>query len=401
MRILIAEEGIKKTSGHWYAYTDSIRKALIKEGHEVVVAAHQDASDEIINLLQAKRVFRYSRWDGIYNSKFSLVRYYGVFLHNWRLFRDLDGFIKDQGFFDHIFAGNNLIYHVLAWRRFCKKYVGKSFGKLSLLFVQDAGNYHPINNSISFPRHSLLLKKALLSFRKYNKNGSVEFAAETAVTAKQYELFCGVPVRIYNHPTEIDFRKPTPEERNPQKPICFGAFGFARYEKGSDLLQEAAHRFIKQNPEANVKFMLQWNQDFKLPNGSTCSKNTKLAVDSRFSYTQEPLSGDGFTNFLKETDIMVMPYRWSSYYSRLSRVTIESMIAGIPTVYTKGTWLENAIQQSGCGIGFENENVESLVIAMKQAFDQFEELNRKAHAKSRLAEKNYSGSAFAKILFSQ
>jgi glycosyltransferase involved in cell wall biosynthesis len=398
MKILIADEGIKHISGHWYAYTDSIRRALIKAGHEVVVAAHVDADEEIVELLKAKRTFRFSRWDGIYQSSFAPIRYFNTFLHNFRMYQDLKRLIKEEGYFDIIFSGNNLVYHVLAWNWITKKYAGKYFGKLTLLFVQDAGIYDPLDKSLRFPFHSVLLKIILRSYRKYIENGSVQLAAETPISAKQYETFTGFPIKLYNHPTEIDFRKCPPEERKKENPICFGCFGFARYEKGSDLLQEAAATFVQQYPEAKVKFMLQWKRNFMLPDGHLYCKNELLAQDDRFQYIEQPLSGDGFSKFLEDTDIMVMPYRWSSYYSRLSRVTIESMIAGIPIIYTKDTWLESAVSTCGIGIGFANESIEDLVTAFKMAYDQFVQLNESAYEQRKLAADFYSGEAFVKIL---
>jgi len=398
MRILISEEGIKKASGHWYAYTDSIRRALIKQGHETVIAAHKHADEHILELLDAQPVIRYSRWDGIYNSPWALIRYLNVFRHNWRLYRDLAQLLESEEPFDHIFAGNNLVFHTLCWGRICKRFAGKKFSKLTLLFVQDAGYYTKGSHEPTFPKHSYLLCRSLKALAPYIEKGYVELAAETEVTARQYEQFTGFPIRLYNHPTEIDYRKPAQVKTD--KPIRFACFGFARYEKGSDLFQQAMAKFLRNHPDAPVEFMLQWEGAFKLPDGSRCEIDPFLKDSGKVRYIETPLSGEGFARFLDDTDVMVMPYRWSSYYSRLSRVTLESIIAGIPTVYTNDTWLDTTISQYGAGVGFEDENADSLYEAIYRAFDNYPALAAEALQKRDEAAKAFSGDTFAKILMS-
>lgn len=397
VRVLLSEEGLRAQTGHWYPYLQSIHDACRRQGIEVVVAAHREVDPEIARTLNARRVFRYSRWDGIYEHKPLLLRRFYVFLHNWRLYRDLAKFLKREEPFDYVFAGNNLIYHVIAWRALTKRFAGIKFHQLILLFVQDAGEYPNNSHKPVFPRRSWLLRKVLRSFRSFLEREQVVFAAETDRSAEQFRLFTGHEIKRFPHATEFEYDR-TQRVRKEAAPLTFACLGFARYEKGNDLLQKAILLFRERYPELEVHFFIQWRDAFTLPDGSLEVPHSSLRDDPLVTLYTESLNPEQYVKQLDRTDAMILPYRRSSYYTRLSRVTIEAMIAGIPLVFTKDTWLEDAVRESGAGVGFENENAEDLASAIAKLATNYEDYRLEAESRIPRARAQYSPDLFVNCL---
>ena len=400
MKFLIAEEALIDRKGHWFEYITTISNQFRASGDEVKIAANSNAVEEILTELKADAVFPKSAWGKGGSSQSTIGRLKQLWKHNGNLFRAADSYVQEQGEFDVLFVPTILIDHILGWRKFAKKHAGKSVKKIVLFFVNGQGTYQGPDKPILFRKtpNKFLFKHALTSLRSEVENGSVLLGCETQEMAKEYEAFCGLPFHYLPHAVnETPFET---EETSPaSSPITFSHLGFSRFEKGSDLLQEAMKRFFENYPEANVRFLLQWVTDFAMEDGTICSKDETLLSNPKVEYIDKALNSEEYEMLLKQTDVMVLPYRPSSYYARVSRVAIEAAINSIPMIYTKKSWNESLVSDKhGAGMGFHSESVDSLYEAIEYSFKELDALKAEAKARRLSALEHYSAATFENYL---
>ena len=96
---------------------------------------------------------------------------------------------------------------------------------------------------------------------------------------------------------------------------------------------------------------------------------------------------------------MVLPYRRQAYYTRLSGLAVETAMAGIPMIYTKDTWLEDAIEEYGSGLPMENENVEDLVAQILKMYLEIQVFKKHALTQASQAKAYHSAEHFMKKLW--
>ena len=229
------------------------------------------------------------------------------------------------------------------------------------------------------------------------------------------------------------------------KPVLVVAPGLARYEKGSDIFQEAIKLILSnevasgerrvtsaQNQSAaglsepvtnyslpvtaalptsvpraslfvtavgrSVKFVMQWPEDFDLPDGRRCPPDPDLLKDERVQFSKDLLTGESYWDFLQQADVIVLPYRSESYRARVSRVAIEAAMLGKPMVYTKGTWISEVVAMGGAGVAIAEETPQSLAEAIQMAIGDLDMLQSEAERGVARVREFYSVSSFHRLL---
>ena len=212
---------------------------------------------------------------------------------------------------------------------------------------------------------------------------------------------------------------------SPAKPVLVVAPGLARYEKGSDIFQEAIklilsnevssgeRRVMRGEDEAqdvpraplfvaafgrSVKFVMQWPEDFDLPDGRRCATDSDLLKDERVEISKDLLTGDAYWDFLRQADVVVLPYRSESYRARVSRVAIEAAMLGKPMVYTHKTWIHEVAQLVGAGFPVANETPEGLAGALLRVISDLEKNQVAAADGVERVREFYSVSGFHRLL---
>jgi hypothetical protein len=232
---------------------------------------------------------------------------------------------------------------------------------------------------------------------------------------------------------------------SPAKPLVVVAPGLARYEKGSDIFQEAIKLILSnevasgelrvtsaQNQSAaglfepvtnyslpataalptcvprdpffvpalarSVKFVMQWPEDFDLPDGRRCAPNPDLLKDERVEFSKDLLTGDAYWDFLQRADVIVLPYQSKSYRARVSRVAIEAAILCKPMVYTKKTWISEVVAMGGAGVAIAEETPQSLAEALQMAVGDLDTLQSEAERGVARVRNFYSVSSFHHLL---
>ena len=105
------------------------------------------------------------------------------------------------------------------------------------------------------------------------------------------------------------------------------------------MLVAAVAEYCRRYPDSRVKFVLQSvDGDEKL--WRWLKENPKVQLIPNYFNNGE------YARQLVETDVLLLPYRRSSYGLRVSRVVIEAMVHGIPVVATRGTTIEDQANDS-------------------------------------------------------
>jgi hypothetical protein len=392
MRVLFVEEALRDGVGHWPAYIGDLARGFRDNGDEVDVLVHTAATDEVVEQMRGVRGLRRSCWDDS-RSRGAI----GGLTHNLAMWQDLTRFLRSRSSYNWILALTIRAQHVLAYLALAHRLQRIGGGRLMLLFVQGQGEYAGPGRPTSFAQNagSRLMKMALRMMNTHVASGRVVLAAETAAMKAEYERFSGLPFRLFPHPASLR-RLPDVGPAGPE--LTFVSPGFARHEKGSDVLQDAIIELFRATPELPARFILQWLQPFKRPDGSTASPSEELLQNPRVQVIDRKIEEKEYAHFLHRSDFAVLPYRPDSYHARVSRVAIEASCIGKPLLVSEDTWLETHVRQFGGGLTFRSDCVPSLMATIREATESHSDLTRQAQSRAADAREYYSVGHFRETL---
>ena len=397
MRIVIAEEALETGAGHWPAYIGCIATGLQRMGDSVDILVHEDARSDVVPGIQSIPHFSRNCWlDSASQGGMGGIR------HNLIFYRELSGFLtRAEIRYDWCFSLTMRIQHLLAYARISRsrKIMGNT--RFLLLFVQGFGVYQWYQQPVCFPRNptNLLARFCFRIMSKAVRAGRFVLAAETKGMQQELGRFTKLPVSLFPHPVPSFEADSTGHDDNQE--IVITAPGFARHEKGTDLLQGAIESLLMNKNLPAVRFILQWPDAFQMPDGSRLGPLRQLLQDDRVEFQNDSLDAAGYQALINRSDLIILPYRRNSYHNRLSRVAIEAAVCGKPLIYTTGTWTEEVVQQGGIGIPIESESVDAVEKAILQAIDSIDDLSQRAKSGSANVAGFNSAGTFRKTLMGE
>lgn len=409
MKILISEEALQNENGHWPTYIAGVADGLRSLGDDVDVLTHQAATASIVRQVGGVPWFSRNCWlDAASQGAVGGIR------HNLTFRKELISWLKSHQPYDWVFALTMRLQHLLAFALLSSDKKLPDTTRYLLLFVQGFGLYSGLGKPTSFPRNgsTLLARVCFRLLAPAVRRGQVVLAAETKGMQDELRRFTGLPVALFPHPVEFNAesgkRKMERQQsetknqeqgtKNKKQALTITCPGFARHEKGNDLLQEAVKQMLNGTFAERYHFVMQWPESFTMPDGSRLGSDHSLSSDPRVEFLNENLNAEAYERLLNRTDLVVLPYRRSSYYHRVSRVAIEAASRGIPLVYTAGTWTEEIAEMTGCGVAIQDETSEAVENALIAAVERFEVLSRDA-SRSALKVANYHSAERFRDLF--
>ena len=396
--LLIVEEALRDLKAHWFEYIKTITQAAEAQGYVVEVACHRNAEPKIRQTFESYPVFRHARYLDNHTRKLPGERYYGFILHSLRSLQVLWPLLGQRDRYTHIFVPTVLIHHLLAWWMIMRFHPNRP-DHLTLFFVANPGVWDAEQQRSQLPKSPMLtIQRSLLRwFQPMLNKGNVTLAVETKGAKDEFEELTDLPFRLFPHPVPSITQQSSPLLSDISS-LRFACYGFARYEKGSDLFRTAIERII--GPEGkHPQFCVQWVDAFQLPDGHVCSPDD-LVKHPAVEVIDRPLDSQDYQIALQKTQCMILPYRNSSYHARVSRVAIEAACLGIPMIYTKGGWLEDIVSEFGAGIGIQDEDVEDLIWAISQIASEYNIWHQRAIDQQKTAQRYFSSNMFCHLLFS-
>jgi glycosyltransferase involved in cell wall biosynthesis len=272
-----------------------------------------------------------------------------------------------------------------------------------LLFVQGFGRYVAAGEPTEFPS-GFSTRLARFAFRRMAgqvRKGRVILAGETAGMVDELKRFTGLPATLFPHPVHLPAPPANTDATRPDSDdgiLTVSCPGYARHEKGSDLLHDAILRILDGPDGHRFHFVLQWPAPIGMPGGGTMSPDPRLLADGRVEFLNDNLPSVQYAALLERSHFIILPYRSHSYHQRLSRVAIEAAGMGIPLIYTKHTWVEEVVGIVGAGVPIKHETVDSVVEALRMAAGHASELRRSARENSRKIKEFHSAAEFRRRL---
>ncbi|MFM8887532.1 MAG: glycosyltransferase, partial [Chthoniobacterales bacterium] len=239
-----------------------------------------------------------------------------------------------------------------------------------------------------------ILRFALRLLRPLLLEKRAVLATETPVAQEEYRAMTGLDVHLWGHPVEV----PARAAQTRTGKTLFSSLGFARHEKGSDILAEALERCLQDPRFDHCEFFLQWGKDFVMLDGSLQTLAQEIRASPRVRVVDGPLNREDYLEVFEQTDAVLLPYRQTSYYGRLSRVSIEAVAAGIPMIASPGTHAAHIVAEQGAGVTMSGLSAGELVESMARFLEAREAIAETAIQRSASARLIHSPDAFVRDL---
>jgi glycosyltransferase involved in cell wall biosynthesis len=383
--VILVEENLPVRGGHW----DNYMRGLVKgfKSYNYSIECLGSASGQLTPEIQITPVFRISYWANPYSQLKASERLYRKFIHPWIWCSDLQEWSDSTNHTeDLIFAPNQSPMHLLAWGLWISKNNLGTFKKIIIginYFGNGAQGQISILNRLHLNIAKLLLRRAITQKQ-------VIFFSENHVARSWLQQKTGFRLHIMPHNVDASFATNIDQEITGYNSPLFVSIGFARYDKGSDLLLKAIESYLRNNNSNNSQFWLQWGKE--VPRNKFCEGHPQV------SFNDDLLDAAAIAKILQRADCALMPYRNCAYYGRLSRAAIDAVVGGCPVIYPHCSSINEIVDPYGIGVCFDDEDIKSLVNAIENVAVNFSSLKKKALLKSHMARSYYSPINHAKVI---
>ena len=398
MRILIVEEGLRTLHGHYFQYLRDLADGGRALGHEIDILGHRDMSSEIAGSVGAKPWLSQSvlirpRVKGPY-ARIRCIRN-----HNLTLHREVLEWCSHSGkHYDATIFPSVRIDHLWGIHLLGRAGSQALLGQIFAIMIDGAG-LRLDDGTYRFPRSTLPLSAMMRWVSRGVAGRRIAFAAESEEMARQLKAFCGVDFITVPHvtvlPEDVVWRGLATSEK-PER-LRFGSFGFTRYDKGLDVLQDAIKLIPETSPDS-PEFVLQWTGDYSLPCGKVSTKDPSLEKRGHVAFIPAFADSREYHQHLKSIDAIVLPYRKEFYRDRMSRVAVDAALTGLPAVFPRDTWLESFFSDYGSGVAFTAEDPSSLAEAVQTLVAEYPEYSAKSLGNMEKTERDYSAKQFFSII---
>ena len=398
-RLLVVEEALKDFIGHWYEYVRSVADLNRTAGVDVTIVAHIAATPALRDELDAHPLFDRTIWDGDYRRSSWLARKLGLPRHNWLVFWAMRRFVRTHGPFDCLFAPTVVMHHIFGWRLLLAL-ERKRIGRMVVLVRNNVARYRPGSSDPHFSASARLFGWGLRSLAGHIAAGRVVFATDSARLAEEYRQLCGIAPVVFPSP-RVAAPVAAPRQHDSGTPLMFSCLGPARFEKGIDVLQAAIARYLADPANPPARFAIQWPTPIDDATGQPYFPDAALAASGQVDFITEPLTSQAYDALVAATDCMVLPYRRSSYFARISGVAVEAVTGAIPVIATADTWTSELVASDGAGIAVSDGDAAALADAMVALARDYPRYRAMATARQQQALAANSGTAFLQCLWGQ
>ncbi|MDX2256935.1 MAG: glycosyltransferase [Pseudanabaenaceae cyanobacterium bins.39] len=390
LKWLIVEDALRDQKGHWFEYISTFQRGLSKLGDEVTILADRQANSFILEHLKALPILPHSIWHRMSDGTNPLIRYLRLPIHAWQTVIAIRRFLFQGENYDVIFIPTVLVHHLLAWTWLIKTCLRKYQTQIILFFPNAPVSYDLPTDTYKWTNSptTKLLRFLLKRLTPEVISGRVILGAETYPMKNALSLLSGVAFTYFPHPVEpLNNEKKLPSN----KKLVMGSYGAARYEKGNDILYRAIAEFSSLYPNSDIEFILQCLDGFEIEKNLLLNNNKVTWLTNYFQPREYPL-------YLHKTDLMLLPYRISSYSLRVSRVVIEALVNGIPVIATDQTTLADQASEFGALVKCQNEDYISLAKVIHYAAEHYDDLKMLANRSMLKAQLHFSVKHFRECL---
>lgn len=398
-RILVCEEALVDEQGHFQSWIRAIRQMHLDAGAEVYIAGNRAVTPDVRDDLQVLPVYSENSWDQRISGKWpAWRRHLWALIHNWRVFSETKSALTKTGPVDVVLFTAVRIHHVIGLRILCFLGLGVQFKRIVFFLLTSQAEYNSDFTAYRFSAQSRLLALVLRSFRHLARSGLVILAGDSHITCAEYEKLAGIRMTLFPSPgCSLSYESNARTNENP----TFTILGVSTWDKGIDVFQEAILQFLARNPRSSASFVLQWNVPCVGPDGHIIPVSEWLRLDPRVTFIERRLSNHEYAEILSMSDFVVLPYRKSTYYNRISGVAVEAALSGKPMIVTENTWLSWAVAQFGAGLAVPEGNLEAWTLAIEKCCINWPALQEEGRRRIIVANNYNSSGRYLEILWGE
>jgi len=427
LRWWIVEDALRDRKGHWAEYLATFQRGLARTGDTVQFFASKECESEVARAFDAKPVLPKSIWARMSDGAPKWRRMLRIPAHGLATYRAVSRLLSrlPKGHLaaaatylrfakprllphgsselpDIIFVPTVLVHHLLGWLPLIKWRLRKLPCRVLLFFPNAPVDLNDDGVAHLLPDPTAKLFRMCIRFLANQvASGKVILGAETKPMTKALSEVTGVPFTYLPHPVEISGISPLKKRQmsiaTEENPIVFGCYGAARHEKGSDILQRAIRAVLERKPELPARFVFQWTGNFTDAEGRTVILDPWLRDHPKVQVVQRLFPEGGYEEQLAKTDVMLLPYR-EPYRLRVSRVVVEAMVHGIPTLVTAGTTLCDQAQEFGVAVCCMQNSPPSLAEAICRSVEEIQLIRASAASTATKAQSHFSVACFRELL---
>lgn len=211
------------------------------------------------------------------------------------------------------------------------------------------------------------LQNALRDLAVSNNLERLCFLSDSEPLARRYKEVFRRQVYALSHVVSPEL-KPSPQAAQKEF-LTVSVLGNPRREKGFlDVVDALTHLAGKPGAD-KLRFVLQVND----PDQDCLSAARRLQTSPRqniFCLTNQ-LTESEYIGYLKEADVLLIPYHLDAYRERTSGIFCEALAAGKPVITTADSWMSAYIQKTKTGWLVRERNPADLADLLLRLPDEF------------------------------
>lgn len=210
------------------------------------------------------------------------------------------------------------------------------------------------------------LKSKLSLLEGLAPNHNIRILTDTQALAEQYALLTIMPVHVLPIPVGD-----SQVEGEQGEVVVVSVLGDARSEKGFNFLPDVVQN-LSNEQDLDYNFLIQSN--FSKGNDDDDLRESIFVLGSELQekvhLSGEPLTSAEYTQWLRKSSIVLIPYAPHLYSARSSGVFAEAIAKGLPCLTSRGSWMHHEIMKSvGGRVECIFEALPDLDLGLNQLFE--------------------------------
>ena len=390
---LIVEDALRDRHGHWLEFVMCFKKGLSELGDAVRIFGPCNAAEDVIEETGLEPALPESLWRGRgEKSVGSVVQVLSRLAWGVAYAKAILRAARSSPRPDVVFVPTVGIPHLLVWVVLLKTKLRSFPGVIVLYFMSTPVRCSPDTGRVEIVGIGGRIFFAVLALlSSESTQARLVLAAETDALSHALQALSGSRFRTIPQPVTPFWEVAKTKSLHRTSSVLFACFGPARYDKGSDLLLLAAGNAVAKRKD--VALVIQWLGPFSDPHGNIINLPQDLLNNRQVTIIDHLFAPGEYCEWLRKTDVMVLPYR-SEYLLRGSRVVVEAMVHGIPTIVSAGTTLHQQAEKFGVAVPCDLNSADKLEEAIIQAADRWQELRNRAVSARMRAQESFSVARF-------
>jgi glycosyltransferase involved in cell wall biosynthesis len=362
--LIIIDQSLCGYVGHSYEYDASIAKAATDIGYRTSILANGTQPDALPGDFDLIATFRRDMWSesGVADpwSEDDIRICNEHFLAD--MVQALDGEVLDSEtvIFAHMITSRQIM--ALVW--FARRYLANSHAKMVLLLRYELAAYR-----------GELAKAAFEQLEQMSRDLNIELVSDSDLLAAHYKSLTNQEIRVVPIPHTPSQPK-TVRGQSADSPFHFVALGNARRDKGILDILEAIRIFARSDIAKEARFTVQCND--AEPDLLDAINAFEAANLPQVTLRRQVLTPQEYADLLHQADGALIPY-WSSVYeARTSGVFVEAICADKVVICSKDTWMAAQATDNAAAVLCDEQNPESLALAIRECVENAEKLKAEA-----------------------